>query len=153
VKQSTKLFSITRKEPRYTEGCSPPPPPTPPTLSGLFGTDAYRHIVSLPLTEFTPSSPEALHTKQAWALSASEGANYIRNLASKSVIFRRTRFFYMPQNWDMGQIILLPLWRKACCGFFQPEKSDSFGREWPCDLGYQRPACKPLDHWSCSEGC
>jgi hypothetical protein len=34
-------------------------------LSGLFDTDAYRHIVSLPLTEFTPSSPEALHTKQA----------------------------------------------------------------------------------------
>jgi hypothetical protein len=34
-------------------------------LSGLFDTDAYWHIVSLPLTEFTPSSPEALHTKQA----------------------------------------------------------------------------------------
>jgi hypothetical protein len=33
-------------------------------LSGLFDTDAYRHIVSLPLTEVTPS-PEALHTKQA----------------------------------------------------------------------------------------
>jgi hypothetical protein len=47
------------------------------TLSGVFDTDAYRHIVFLPLTEFTPSSPEALHTKQALALSASEGANYI----------------------------------------------------------------------------
>jgi hypothetical protein len=34
-------------------------------LSGLFDTDARRHIVSLPLTEFTPSSQEALHTKQA----------------------------------------------------------------------------------------
>jgi hypothetical protein len=34
-------------------------------LSGLFDTVAYRHIVSLPLTEFTHSSPEALHTKQA----------------------------------------------------------------------------------------
>jgi hypothetical protein len=33
-------------------------------LSGLFDTDAYWHILSLPLTEFTPS-PEALHTKQA----------------------------------------------------------------------------------------
>jgi hypothetical protein len=33
-------------------------------LSGLHDTDACRHIVSLPLTEFTPS-PEALHTKQA----------------------------------------------------------------------------------------
>jgi hypothetical protein len=34
-------------------------------LSGLYDTDARRHIVSLPLTEFTPSSPEALHTQQA----------------------------------------------------------------------------------------
>jgi hypothetical protein len=39
-----------------------------------------------------------------------------RNLASKSVIFGRTRFFYMPQSWDMGQIILLHLRRKVCCG-------------------------------------
>jgi hypothetical protein len=36
-----------------------------PALSELFDTDAYRHIVSLPLTGLTPSSPEALHTKQA----------------------------------------------------------------------------------------
>jgi hypothetical protein len=35
----------------------------------------------------------------------------------------------MPQSWDMGQIVLLPLRRKACCGFFQPEKSDSLSRE------------------------
>jgi hypothetical protein len=48
----------------------------------------------------------------------------------------------------MGQIILLPLRRKACCGFFQSEKSDGFGREQTRDLGYQRPACKPLDHRS-----
>jgi hypothetical protein len=33
-------------------------------LSGLYDTDARRHIVSLPLAEFTPS-PETLHTKQA----------------------------------------------------------------------------------------
>jgi hypothetical protein len=33
-------------------------------LSGLYGTDACRHVVSLPVTEFT-SSPVALHTKQA----------------------------------------------------------------------------------------
>jgi hypothetical protein len=67
-----------------------------------------------------------------------------RNLASKSVIFGRTRFFYMSQSWDMGQIILLPLRRKACCGFFLSEKSEGFGRERTRDLGYQRPACKAL---------
>jgi hypothetical protein len=32
-------------------------------LSGLSDTDAYWHIVFLPLTEFTPLSLEALHTK------------------------------------------------------------------------------------------
>jgi hypothetical protein len=42
---------------------------------------------------------------------------------------RRAGFFFMPQSWDMGQIILLPLRRNACCGFFQPEKSDGFGLE------------------------
>jgi hypothetical protein len=34
-------------------------------ISRLYGTDARRHIVSLPLTGFTPSFPEALHIKQA----------------------------------------------------------------------------------------
>jgi hypothetical protein len=34
-------------------------------LSGLYDTDACWHILSLLLTEFTPSSPEALHAKQA----------------------------------------------------------------------------------------
>jgi len=31
--------------------------------------------------------------------------------------------FYMPQICDMGPMALLPLWRKACWGFFHPEKS------------------------------
>jgi hypothetical protein len=76
----------------------------------------------------------------------------LRNLASKSVIFGRTRFFYIPQSWDMGQIILPALRRKACCGFFQPKNSDSFGRERTRDFGYQastqtpRPP-KPLMWW------
>jgi len=26
----------------------------------------------------------------------------------------------MPQSWDMGQILLLPLWRKAYWGFLRP---------------------------------
>ena len=34
----------------------------------------------------------------------------------------------------------LPFWRRACWRFFRPEKSDSFGRVWTCELGYQRPA-------------
>jgi hypothetical protein len=31
--------------------------------------------------------------------------------------------FYMPQICDMGPMALLPLWRKACWGFFCPETS------------------------------
>jgi hypothetical protein len=38
--------------------------------------------------------------------------------------------------------------RAAGCGFFQKEKSDGFGREGNRDLGFQRQACKPLDHRS-----
>jgi hypothetical protein len=36
----------------------------------------------------------------------------------------------------------------ACCGFSHYEKSDGFGRERTRNLGFQRPACKPLDHRS-----
>ena len=49
-------------------------------------------------------------------------------------------FFYMPQICATGQMALLPFWRKACWGFFRPEKSDGFGQAWTRELGYQRPA-------------
>jgi hypothetical protein len=112
------------------------------TLSGLFDTeDHWRLIVSLPLYEVPSFISRGAAHQQAWVLSASEGRNYVYlNLASKYVMHKRTRFFYMPQSCDMGHV-LLPLWRKACWGFFQPKKSDGFGRERTRDLGYQRPAC------------
>jgi hypothetical protein len=51
----------------------------------------------------------------ARATSASAGRNYRWNLANNPVIhFKVVRFFYMPQSWDMRQILLLPLRRKAC---------------------------------------
>jgi hypothetical protein len=56
------------------------------------------------------SSPEALHTKQAWALSASSARC---NFARKIVIYERTRFFYMLGH---GTDVLLPLRRKASVG-------------------------------------
>jgi hypothetical protein len=52
------------------------------------------------------------------------------NFASNFAISERARFFYMPQNWDMGQIILHSLRRKACCGFFRRKNPmASAGRE------------------------
>ena len=42
----------------------------------------------------------------------------------------------MPQSWDMGQILSLPLRRKAWGGFFRcPKKSNDFGRVWTRELG------------------
>jgi hypothetical protein len=69
-------------------------------------------------------------------LLAKEGTNGIWPAISEFT--KRGEFFYMPPNWDMGQIALLPLRRKACCGIYQLEKSN---RERTRDLGYQRPAC------------
>ena len=45
------------------------------------------------------------------------------NFASKFVIRGGTRFFYMPKSWDMGQILSLPLRRKACGGFIRCPKN------------------------------
>ena len=45
----------------------------------------------------------------------------------------------MLQICDIEQRALLPFRRKACWGFFLPEKSDGFGWVWACELGYQRP--------------
>jgi hypothetical protein len=79
-------------------------------------------------------------------LLAKDGTNGIWPAISQ--FSKRSWFFYMPRSRDMGQIILLPLRRKACSEFFQPEKSDGFGREGTRDLRLQRPACYPLDHRS-----
>jgi hypothetical protein len=46
-------------------------------VSRLYDTDARRHIVSLPLTEFTPSSPESAAYQAGMSALASEGANYM----------------------------------------------------------------------------
>ena len=55
-----------------------------------------------------------------------------RNLASKSGIYESTKFFYMPQSWDMGQILSLPLRRKSMLRIIRtPEKSSAFCRRVP----------------------
>jgi hypothetical protein len=54
------------------------------------------------------------------SLLAKEGTTC--NFASIFAISKRATFFYMPQNWDMGQIILLPIRRKACPEPARPPK-------------------------------
>jgi hypothetical protein len=66
------------------------------SLLGLFDTeDHWRLLVSLPLHEVPSFISRGAAHQQAWALSASEGRNYAYlNLASKFLIYERTRFFY-----------------------------------------------------------
>jgi hypothetical protein len=62
---------------------------------------------------------------------------------------RHLGIFYMPQIYNIGQTALLPLWRKACWGFFCPEKS------WQLRPGLNprtwvlKGSTLPLDHRSC----
>jgi hypothetical protein len=57
-------------------------------------------------------------------------------------------FFYCPILFVSCTVFNCPSvsYITACCGFFHYEKSDGFGRERTRDLGFQRPARKPLDH-------
>jgi len=60
--------------------------------------------------------------------------------------------FYVPQICDMGPMALLPLWRKACWGFFRPEKSWLL---WPglnLLTWVLKGSILPLDHRSCVMG-
>ena len=43
--------------------------------------------------------------------------------------------FYMPQIYDMGPTALLPLRRKACCGFFRPKNPKPSAGFEPAKLG------------------
>jgi len=43
--------------------------------------------------------------------------------------------FYMPWSYDMGPTSLLPLWRKACWGFFRPKNPKALAGFEPANLG------------------
>jgi hypothetical protein len=47
----------------------------------------------------------------------------------------------MPQSWDMGHIIFLPLKEGILWIFQMPKKSNGFGRVWTRELGFQWPVC------------
>jgi hypothetical protein len=56
---------------------------------------------------------------------------------------RHFGIFYMLQICDMGQTALLPLRRKACCGFFRPKNPTASAGFEPAML-----TTRPLDHRS-----
>jgi hypothetical protein len=70
-----------------------------------------------------------------WETSVSEGRIYGREMADKFCHHLASStpsegFFNIPQICDMRPMALLPLRRKACWGFFCPEKSDGFDWVW-----------------------
>jgi hypothetical protein len=98
---------------------------------GPISTAATRAYCTLtPPMEFHHSFPEALHTKRRERPLLAKDGTKAKEFSYQSVIHEITRFFYMPQSWDMGHIILLLLRRKACLRIFTtPEKSNGFGRD------------------------
>ena len=78
---------------------------------GLFNTAAVRPIISLLQQVPAFISRGATHHADARELYQRRRELLPMNFANKSLIHKSTRFFYMPQIWDMGQILLLPLLR------------------------------------------
>ena len=82
-----------------------------------FSTAAIGLLYSYPQQVTAFISRGATHHTDARDLYQRRRKLLPINFASKSVIHGSNRFFYMPQSWDMGQILLLPLRRHAYWGF------------------------------------
>ena len=100
----------------------------------LFQHWGHLAYCILPPNKFPHSSPEAPCIIQMCETSTSEGGNYYKILLANSNLRKSARIFYMPQSWDMGQILLLRIFRT-------PEKSNGFGRVWTRELRFQWPVC------------
>ena len=79
----------------------------------FFNTEAILDYCILAPNKFLHSSLEAPRIIQMRETSTSEGGNYCQILLANSNLRKSARIFYIPQSWDMGQILLLPLRRKA----------------------------------------
>jgi hypothetical protein len=67
----------------------------------------YIQALCTPLkgNEFPHSSPEAPSHQAARKPSVSEGGNYMNFALSVRNFAATESVFYMPQSWDMGQIL------------------------------------------------
>ena len=84
---------------------------------GSFSTAAIGLLYSYPQQVPAFISRDAKHHTDARDLYQRRRELLPINFASKSVIHESTRFFYMPQSWDMRHILLHPLRRKSYWGF------------------------------------
>jgi len=88
---------------------------------------AYCTTLSPLFLDRPTSAARCLHARNDARVPSSErwncvGENYLVILP-KLRLPHHLEVFYMQQIYDMGPKALLPLRRKACRGFFRPEKS------------------------------
>jgi len=83
-----------------------------PLLSPAFRRSHFSR--QMPLSAMTR---EILAVKGGTVARKMSGSNFCLN----SDFHANLGIFYMPQIYDMGPTALLPLWRKACWGFFRPK--------------------------------
>ena len=107
-------------------------------LGSFLGVGCHCFPSPLDVPTFASS---CLHVQATWETSISERRNYGREMAGQFCLWfrlpRKSRvLWYAAQICDMGDGFTSPT-RKACCEFFSPEKSDSFGRDRTRELGYQ----------------
>jgi hypothetical protein len=116
-----------------------------PVASAPESTAVWRLIVRVRLWKFplvpqgapTPTTRDTFRQGKLWA------RNVQLILPSNSEFHAIWRDFYMPQICDMGLAALLPLWRKACWGFFTLKNpTDSVGFE-PANLGTRGQHANP----------
>ena len=79
------------------------------------------------LLDVPTSAARCLHARNDARDPSSERWNFVGEnylvILPKWRLPRHLGIFYMPQIYDMGPTVLLPLRRKACWVFFRPEKS------------------------------
>jgi hypothetical protein len=75
---------------------------------GPISTVTMKAYCTLTPMEFPHSFPEALHTKRRERPLLAKDGTKAKECHYKSVINEITRFFYMPQSWDMGHIFYSP---------------------------------------------
>jgi hypothetical protein len=112
----------------------------------FFSLQAYCMSPALEVPTCTTRTLPPPTPSTMWETSSRERGNYGREMSGEFChqIASSTLFegiFYMPQICNMGPTALLPLQRKACWGFFRPEKYDGFSQVRTRELEYQRAAC------------
>ena len=113
---------------------------------------AYCTTLLPPVLDIPTSASRCLHTRN----DARDPSSERWNCADENIpvilpewrLSRHSGVFYMPQIYDMRPTALLPLRRKACWGFFRPEKSWRLRPRLNPRTWVPKASTLPLDHRS-----